>query len=293
MTVVGIVGLGLLGHAVASRLIAGGHSVIGFDVVPERVAALAALGGKTAGSAADVAAQVDGVCTILPSLATVEQAILGAGGILAGTPRAGVVIQMSTISPVLTERLAHETAARGRAFLDCPVSGTSAQVARGEGILMVGGDPAVYARWQPVLETILPRSFHVGTPGQAMLLKLVANLLIALHSAAAAEALTMARKGGLDPARVLEVLSASAATSRMLEVRGPLIVRDEFPPQMKLDLFMKDLHLIQDAATAAGAATPLTDAAERLYAEAVAGGHAGEDLSVVARVLEALEARRS
>jgi 3-hydroxyisobutyrate dehydrogenase-like beta-hydroxyacid dehydrogenase len=288
MTTVGIVGVGLLGHAVASRLIAAGHRVVGHDLVPDREAALVALGGKTARSAAEVAAHSEAVCTILPSLATVEGAILGAAGVLEGAPPGQPVFQMSTISPALTERLARETAARGHAFLDCPVSGTSGQVARGDGILIVGGDAALYARWRPVLESILPRSFHVGAAGQAMLLKLVANLLIAVNSAAAAEALNLARRGGLDVARALEVLVASAATSRMLEVRGPLMVRDEFPPQMKLDLFMKDLHLIQDAAATAGASLPLTDAAERLYAAAQADGHAGEDLAVVVRVLEAL-----
>jgi 3-hydroxyisobutyrate dehydrogenase-like beta-hydroxyacid dehydrogenase len=232
MATVGIIGLGLLGHAVASRLIAAHHQVIGHDIVPDRVAALVAMGGKGARSAAEVASGAEMVCAILPSLAAVEEAILGRGGVLEASPSGQVVAQMSTISPALTERLAAETAARGRAFLDCPVSGTSGQVARGDGILMVGGDPAVYARCRPVLEAILPRSFHVGRAGQAMLLKLVANLLVALNSAAVAEALTMARKGGLDPARALEVLAASAATSRMLEVRVPLVVRGEFPPQM-------------------------------------------------------------
>jgi 3-hydroxyisobutyrate dehydrogenase-like beta-hydroxyacid dehydrogenase len=288
MAVVGLVGLGLLGHAMAARLLAAGHAVVGHDVVGEREAALRAIGGKTAASAAEVAASVQAVCTVLPSLAAVERAILGPDGVLAGAGPGLCVIQASTVSPALTRRLAAETAARGLAFLDCPVSGTSSQVARGEGILMVGGAATVYETWRPVLESILPRSFHVGEPGQAMLLKLVANLLVAVNSAAAAEALTLARKGGLDPARALEVLAASAATSRMLEVRGPLMVRDAFPAQMKLDLFMKDLHLIQDAAGAAGAAVPLTDTAERLYAAALAGGHAGEDLAVVARVLDAL-----
>jgi len=288
MATVGVVGVGLLRHAVASRLIAGGHQVVGYDVVTDRVAALLAIGGKAAENASEVAASSEAVCTILPSLATVEQSILGAGGVLDGASPGQPVIQMSTITPALTERLARETAARGHELLDCPVSGTSGQVARGDGILIVGSDAALYARWRPVLESILPRSFHVGAAGQAMLLKLVANLLIAVNSAAAAEALNLARRGGLDVARSLEVLVASAATSRMLEVRGPLMIRGEFPAQMKLDLFMKDLHLIQDAAATAGAALPLTDAAERLYAAAQADGHAGEDLAVVVRVLEAL-----
>ncbi|HEV8457527.1 MAG TPA: NAD(P)-dependent oxidoreductase [Methylomirabilota bacterium] len=285
MTTIGIVGLGLLGHAVASRLIKAGHAVVGFDLLPARVEALTALGGTAAPSAAAVAQSAEAVCTLLPSLATVEEATLGAGGIVSGARPGLTVIQMSTISPTLTKRLAEEVAARGLGFLDCPVSGSSAMVERGDGIIFVGGERALYERWRPVLESVLPRAVHVGRAGQAMVLKLVANLLVALHSAAAAEALTLARRAGLDLGVALDVLTASAANSRMLELRGPMIARGEFPAQMKLDLFMKDLHLMQEAAAAAGAPLPLTDLAERLYAAAQAAGHGSEDLAVVVTAL--------
>jgi 3-hydroxyisobutyrate dehydrogenase-like beta-hydroxyacid dehydrogenase len=286
MTTVGIVGLGLLGHAVAARLLKAGHSVVGFDVLPARVQALTALGGKAASSAAAVAQSTEAVCTLLPSLAAAETAVLGRDGILAGARPGLTVIQMSTISPTLTERLAREVTGKGLGFLDCPVSGTSAMVERGDGIFFVGGKRALYERWRPVLESVLRRAVLVGRVGQAMTLKLVANLLVALHSAAAAEALTLARKAGLDLDVALEVLNSSAATSAMLRVRGPMILRGEFPAQMKLDLFMKDLHLMQEAAGAVGAPLPLTDLAERLYAAAQAAGHGGEDLAVVVTALE-------
>jgi 3-hydroxyisobutyrate dehydrogenase-like beta-hydroxyacid dehydrogenase len=288
LSVVGVVGLGLLGHAVASRLLAAAHRVVGYDVLPARIHALKAIGGEPAASVAAVAEGGDAVCTLLPSLAAVESVILGADGIVAKARPGATVIQMSTISPALTERLAREVSARGLGFLDCPVSGTSAMVERGQGVVFVGGERALFDRWQPVLAAVLPRPVHVGRAGQAMTLKLVANLLVALHSAAAAEALLLARRAGLDLPLVLDVLSAGAAGSRMLEIRGPLIVREEFPAQMKLDLFMKDLHLIQDAARAVGAPLPLTDVAERLYAAVDADGHGGEDLSVVVRALERL-----
>ena len=284
---VGVVGLGLLGHAVASRLIAAGHRVVGFDVDPPRLTALAAIGGEPVASIRAVAAASDAVCTVLPSLATVEEAILGSGGLLGAAGPGPAIFQMSTISPALTRRLSVEATARGRDFLDCPISGTSAMVERGDGIVLVGGEPARCERWRPVLEAVLPRAVRVGDAGQAMALKLVANLLIALHSAAAAEALALARAAGLDMGVALDVLGASAAASRMLDVRGPLIARGEFPAQMKLDLFMKDLHLIQDAARAADAPLPLTDVAERLYAAAQAAGHGGEDLAVVVTALGA------
>ncbi len=241
MSTIGIVGLGLLGHAIASRLIKAGHSVIGFDVLPDRVSALTAMGGTPASSAAAVAQSAE--------------------------------------------------AARGLGFLDCPVSGTSTMVERGDGIFFVGGDRALFERWQPVLESVLARAVLVGRVGQAMVLKLVANLLVALNSAAAAEALTLARKAGLDLPLALDVLNASAAASSMLKVRGPMIVRGEFPAQMKLDLFMKDIHLMQEAATAVGAPLPFTDLAERLYAAAQAQGHGSEDLAVVVTALDSASGR--
>jgi 3-hydroxyisobutyrate dehydrogenase-like beta-hydroxyacid dehydrogenase len=282
---VGLVGLGLLGHAVAARLRGAGHDVVGHDLVPERVKALVALGGRAGGSVAGVAEAAELVCVLLPSLAAVQEVVLGPAGLVSTAPRGRTVAQMSTISPALTETLAGACGARGLDFLDCPVSGTSGMVERGDGSIFVGGTRALYERWRPLLESVLPRAVFVGRPGQAMTLKLVANLLVALNSAAAAEALAMTERAGLDMRLALEVLTSSAATSRMLEVRGPMIVRREFPPQMKLELFMKDLHLIQDAAAAVGAPLPLTDVAERLYAAAHEAGHAGEDLAVVVTAL--------
>jgi 3-hydroxyisobutyrate dehydrogenase-like beta-hydroxyacid dehydrogenase len=283
---VGVVGLGLLGHAVASRLLAAGHRVVGHDVLPEKVRALEAIGGKGAPSAQAVAQAAELVCTLLPSLATVETAILGPHGVLSGARPGHALVQMSTISPALTERLAEAAGARGVAFLDCPVSGTSAMVARGDGMLFVGGEPATLERWRAVLEAVLPRVVHVGRPGQAMVVKLAANLLVGLHTMAAAEALGLVRKAGLDPSEVLDVLTRSAGTSRMLELRGPLIVRQDYPPQMKLDLFLKDLGLILEAGAAAGAALPLTALARRLYEAAASAGRGGEDLAAVATALE-------
>ena len=288
MAMLGIVGLGLLGSAVAGRLRAGDHDVVGYDVVDDRVRALVALGGHAAQSAEAVAKSADAIFVVLPSLATVEEVVLGPRG-LAASGRAGqTLVQMSTISPALTERLARAVGEKGLGFLDCPISGASGMVAQGEGIILVGGERSVFDRWRPVLESIVPLAVFIGRPGQAMVLKLVANLLVALHSAAAAEALLMAKRAGLDLGLALDVLTKSAGTSRMLEVRGPLMAKEEFPPQMKLDLFMKDLHLIQEAARSVGAPLPLTDVAERLYAVAMGAGHAGEDLAVVLKAMEAL-----
>lgn len=285
MAPIGIVGLGLLGHAVASRLLASGRQVLGYDVLRERIDALKTLGGHGVASLAEIVQESEVILVLLPSLASVEKTILGADGICARGRAGQTIIQMSTISPTLTRRLAGETSAKSLTFLDGPVSGTSAMVARGEGMIMVGGERAVFERWRPVLESIL-RTVYVGEAGQAMVVKLVANLLVGLHSVAAAEALVMARKAGLEGRLVLDVLTAGAGASRMLEVRGPMMVDGEFPPQMKLELFLKDLGLILEAGKECGAPLPLTTVAQRLYAHAYQAGHAGEDLAVVVKALE-------
>jgi 3-hydroxyisobutyrate dehydrogenase-like beta-hydroxyacid dehydrogenase len=291
MTTIGIVGLGLLGHAVASRLCANGHTVIGYDVVPGKIQKLVALGGKGASSSEEVARGSEAVCTLLPSLATVEEVILGPGGIVAGAPRGQTIIQMSTISPTLTERLERDVSAKGLTFLDSPVSGTSAMVAGGEGVILIGGERALFDRWRPLLEAILPRVVYVGKAGDAMVVKLAANLLVGVNTLAAAEALLMTQKAGIDPNLVLGILSGGAASSRMLDVRGPMMARREFPAQMKLDLFMKDLSLIMEAGERLGAPLPLTHVAQRLYAAAKLAGHGDEDLASVVTALEHLSAR--
>ena len=136
-----MIGLGLLGNAVASRLLAGGFDVVGYDVVPERVAELVRLGGRAAATAAE-AGGADAVCVILPSLASVEEVILGADGLVARGRPGQTIVQMSTISPALTRRLAREVGARDLSFLDCPISGTSGMVAQGHGVVFVGGERA-------------------------------------------------------------------------------------------------------------------------------------------------------
>lgn len=283
---IGIVGVGLLGSAVASRLLAGGFQVTGYDTRPEQLDALAAQGLRAAGSIAEAARGAEAVFTVLPSLESAEAVIAGSAG-LAGTAAKGtVVIQMSTLSPELVKRLAQAVEAAGLAFLDAPISGTSAMVARGDCTILTGGDPALAQRCAPVLSAIAPRTVHMGPVGAAALAKLVTNLLVALNTVAAAEALVLAAKGGLAPQAMLELLGGTAASSRMLEIRGPLMAKGEYPPQMKLDLFLKDIRLMLEAGEQLGVPLPLTTAAQRLYAAAADADRAGQDLAVVMTELE-------
>ncbi len=285
---IGIVGVGLLGGAVASRLLEAKFEVTGYDPVPKQIEALRPRGLHPARSIGEAAAGADAAFVILPSLETVDAAVRGPGGLVETLPRNSVILQMSTISPALTRTLAAAAAAKGVGFLDTPMSGTSSMVERGDCTIYVGGDAAVAARVKPVLDGIGRKTVHVGEAGDAMLAKLVTNLLVGLHTAAAAEALVLAAKGGLDPARLLPILRESAGASRMLDVRGPLMVERRFDAQMKCDLFLKDFTLMLDEGMRLGVPLPLTSLAQQLTTATVAAGRGGEDLAALIKTIEDL-----
>ncbi len=285
---VGIVGVGLLGSAVAGVLLQAGYRVVGCDVLPERVAALRAMGGQAAASPVEVARQSGALFVVLPTLAIVEEAISGHGGVLDGAGANTIIIQMSTISPGLATRLDGAAHARGVAFLDAPISGTSSMVARREGVVTVGGERAAYERCLPVLEAMARRVFHVGACGMGSHLKLVTNLIMGLNGVVLAEGLTLARRAGLDPAQTLQILSHGAAGSRMLDVRGPLMVEGRFEPAMKIDLFLKDIRLMLEDAQELHVPLPLTGMMQQLYTAALAGGQGKEDLAGIIRLYETM-----
>jgi 3-hydroxyisobutyrate dehydrogenase-like beta-hydroxyacid dehydrogenase len=282
---IGIVGVGLLGSAVASRLLEAGFEVVGYDTRPEVLRALAPRGLRATASVGEVA-DADAVFTILPSLDSAEAVVRGPGGLVETARRGATIVQMSTISPGLTRTLAAAAAASGLGFLDAPMSGTSAMVARGDCTILVGGDRALLERCRPVFDAIARKTLHVGDIGQASLVKLVTNLLVGLNTAAVAEALVLGRKGGLDPARLLDILRESAAGSRMLDVRGPLMVQRRFEPQMKAELFLKDFTLMLDEGLRLGVPLPLTSLTQRLTTATVAAGRGGQDLAALITTLE-------
>jgi 3-hydroxyisobutyrate dehydrogenase-like beta-hydroxyacid dehydrogenase len=285
---IGIIGVGLLGGAVASRLLKGGFEVVAYDTRPEQVNALRVQGGIAAASIAEAAAAADALFTILPSLESVETAILGRDGLIENGPCDCTLIQMSTISPELTRRLARAALARGLGFLDAPVSGTSVMVARGDCTIFVAGDRSRAAACQPIFDAIAKKTHYVGDAGMASLAKLATNLLVGLNTAALAEALVLGAKGGLAPALLVEILKDSAGDSKMLEVRGPLMAKHRFDAQMRLDLFLKDFKLMLDEGRWLGVPLPLTSVTQQLAAAAAVAGRGEEDLAAIVTTLERL-----
>jgi 3-hydroxyisobutyrate dehydrogenase-like beta-hydroxyacid dehydrogenase len=285
---IGIIGVGLLGSAVASRLLKGGFEVVAHDIRAEQVKALAPRGLRTARTIAEVAADADAVFTILPSLETVETTIVGVGGLIETAPRDCTLIQMSTISPELTRRLAAAALPGRLGFLDAPMSGTSAMVERGDCAIFVAGDRALAEACQPIFDAIAKKTHYVGDAGMASLAKLATNLLVGLNTAALAEALVLGAKGGLAPGVLVEILKESAGASKMLDVRGPLMVSRRFDAQMKIDLFLKDLKLMLEEGLRLGVPLPLTSVAQQLITTTATAGRGEEDLAAIVTTFELL-----
>lgn len=286
---VGVVGLGVMGSAMSTHLLAAGFDVLGFDLDETRRAEHAARGGTVCASAAEVAAGAEVVITSLPSATALLDVLDG----LCDGGRAGlVVVETSTLSPE-TKRTGHDRAHKGGAtLLDCPLSGTGQQARDGDAVAYLSGDPEAKRRALPVLAACTRAQHDLGEFGQGTLMKLVANLLVTIHNAAAAEALLLARRAGLDLQRVIDVVGDGAGGSRMLAVRGPLMAEGRYgEPTATVATIRKDNALIAEFAAGLASPTPLFAAAAVLYQAAVAQDRLQEDSACVFAVLERLAGR--
>jgi len=280
---VAVVGLGIMGGAIARNLIAAGFRVGGFDVDKVRGAAAASSGVAVRGSAAEAADDAELVLTSLPSVEALEATVEA----LAAKRRPGLILaEVSTFPIEAKERARDRLAAAGIVAHDCPLSGTGAQAVTRDLALFGSGDEAAFARCRDAFAGFARVSHYLGAFGNGSRMKFVANLLVAVHNAAAAEAIVLGTKAGLDPARILEVISSGAGTSRIFELRGPMMAKGIYtPPTATMHVLQKDSAIIGDFARALGVATPMLDAAAPLYDEAEAQGYAEEDVGAVHAVL--------
>jgi 3-hydroxyisobutyrate dehydrogenase-like beta-hydroxyacid dehydrogenase len=279
-----MIGLGIMGSAMAANLIRAKYRVVGYDVLEVRRRAHRRAGGQAARECADVARQAGIVICSLPS----SDALRQTAAALAESVRPKlIVIETSTLPLAVKEEARGVLAARGAILLDCPLSGTGSQARTRDLVVLASGDRRAYRRVGPVLDALARERVYVGEFGAGSRMKYVANLLVAIHNVAAAEALVLAMKAGFDPALAFKVLSAGAGSSRMLEVRGPMMVADDYSqPLMKLGVWQKDMRIIADFAQEVGAPTPLFSATAPLYTAAVADGRQEEDTAAVCAVLE-------
>ena len=269
----------------SANLVDQGVAVVGFDLDDTRVARLVELGGTAAPSPRQLAAEVDVVVLSLPSDDAFLAVTAAADGIPAGARDGLIVVDTSTLSIESKLRGREALARRGAILLDCPLSGTGHQAVNRDVLVLASGDHAAVERCLPVFAGFARAHHYLGEFGNGSKMKFIANLLVAIHNVAAAEALNLARASGLDPGQTLEVISDSAGSSRMFEVRGPRMLDGDYASGVRTTVFQKDLRLIGDFAAAHDVATPLLDASAQLYEAAAASGHADEDTAAVYEVL--------
>jgi 4-hydroxybutyrate dehydrogenase / sulfolactaldehyde 3-reductase len=282
----GFIGLGVMGRPMASNLARKGFPLVVFDINPAPLPELVALGARAAASCAEVAAASDIVVTMLPNSASVEQVLLGANGVLAQLRPECAVMDMSTVDPLLTDRLAAAAGAKGIAFVDAPVGRLASHAERGESLFMVGATPQAFARVKPLLEAMGTTIHHCGGPGSGMRTKLVNNYLAIVSCAFNAEALALSQRFGLSLEKTLDVVHGTTATNGQLKIAwANKVLKGDTEPGFTIDLAHKDLTLIVDAANASGVPVPIAEAARASFTEARGAGFGSRDFSAMVDML--------
>ncbi|MGH8689685.1 MAG: NAD(P)-dependent oxidoreductase [Burkholderiales bacterium] len=277
----GVIGLGIMGGAMSANLVKAGFEVRGFDIAAARRAALKRAGGKPAASLSGVKARI--LITSLPS----AEALHSVCERLSGKNR--VVVETSTL-PIDDKARARDTLKRkGITLLDCPLSGTGAQARVKDLVVYGSGDRKSFHSVSAVLEGFSRAHYYLGEFGNGSRMKFVANLLVAIHNVSAAEAFVLGMKAGLHPKKILQVAGDGAGSSRMFQVRGPMMAQGRYrDATMKVEVWQKDMKIIGEFAARLGAPTPLFNASVAIYNAAMAQGYAREDTAAVCAVLESM-----
>jgi L-threonate 2-dehydrogenase len=282
--VVGVIGLGIMGGAFAQNLVSAGWRVIGYDTDAARRRAMARAGVEIAADAADVAHKARDIITSLPSPAAL--AATAAAIAKAKVPRR-VIIEASTFTIEDKTKAASTLAKAGHVMLDCPVSGTGAQAKVKDIVVYASGEAAEIKRLRPLFAGFTRGLYEVGEFGNGSRMKYVANLLVAIHNVASAEAMVLGMKAGLPAQLVLDLVKAGVGTSRVFELRAPMMVKNNYKDAtMKISVWQKDMDVIGSYARKIRVPTPMFDATKAIYDKALSSGRGAEDTAAVCAVLE-------
>ena len=279
---IGLIGVGLVGSALAGRFLHAHRRVIGCDVSPDRLRELTALGGRAVSRAEEVFAAADTVVVSLPT-SEIAAGVLDAVSV----PLHGkTILDTTTGEPEQMAALGLRLAARGARYLDATIAGSSAQVRAGEVIVMVGGDHDTVASCDELFRCFASRCFHVGPVGAGARMKLVVNLVLGLNRAVLAEGLCFAERFGVDPHQALEVLRAGPAYSRVMDTKADKMLDGDFTPQARLTQHWKDVRLILSAGERSGATLPLSTLHEKLLSDLDRSGFGGLDNSAIIKAFQ-------
>lgn len=284
---VGILGIGIMGSAIANNLIKAGFTVAGFDPSPTARDRFDAMGGRALSAPKDVAEAAPIVFASLPNAEALSSAIAGPDGVVSAEGSGQIVIECSTL-PLQAKRAAFAfMESAGKILLDCPLSGTGAQAVTGDLVVLGSGAEDAFKRCAPTFAAMSRRQCYLGPFGAGSVMKYIANHLVTIHNAAAAEAMLLGMKAGIDPALIYETLADSAGTSRMFQMRGPLMRDERYDqPTATIRTHLKDLSIISGFVAEMGCALPVYAAAEQLYLTGAALGFKERDTAAVCAVLE-------
>ncbi len=285
---IGFIGLGIMGHPMAGHLVDAGYAVTVWNRTRSKMAGIVERGATAAESPKEVATRSDITITMVADTPDALDVILGAPGVLHGVRRGSVVVDMSTISPVATREIAHTLNERGAEMLDAPVSGGEKGAIEATLSIMVGGKPEVFERVLPVFQKMGKQIVHLGESGAGQVTKACNQLVLSLTLLGVAEALTMARKAGVDPAKVRAALLGGFAQSRVLELHGQRMLDRNFEPGFRTRLYHKDMGIVMETGRSAGMPLLGGALAAQLYQVAMNQGLGEKDYSVLARVVAGL-----
>ena len=285
---IGFVGLGIMGKPMARNLMQAGYALTVYDIVGEPVEELATEGATPAASSAEVAATTDKIITMLPDSADSERAILGPNGVLEGAKPGSIVIDMSSISPIVSQKIAAECARQGVAMLDAPVSGGEPGAINGTLAIMVGGRQEIFDQCVDLLRVMGGNVALTGEVGAGNTTKLANQIIVALNITALSEALVLAQKAGVDPEKVFQAIRGGLAGSAVMEAKGPMMLERNFQAGFRIRLHQKDLRNVLQAAQELNVPLPATALVQQMLGALVNAGESEADHSAILHFVENL-----
>jgi 2-hydroxy-3-oxopropionate reductase len=286
MSNIGFIGLGIMGRPMAKNLLKAGHQLVVYDIVQSSVDDVASNGAARGESSSDVASKSDIVITMLPDGPDVEAAMFGPGGVLQGARQGCIVVDMSSISPTVAQKVGAACAAKGIGFLDAPVSGGEPKAIDGTLAIMVGGEAAVFENVKPILEKMGSSVLLTGPVGAGNVTKLANQIMVACNIAAMGEALVLATRAGLDPEVVFNAVKGGLAGSTVLNAKAPMVIGRNFKPGFRIRLHQKDLRNALLAGDSMKVPLPLTSLVQQMLITLMNEGKGDLDHSAIVNYIE-------
>jgi 2-hydroxy-3-oxopropionate reductase len=290
---IGFIGLGIMGMPMARNLMEAGYELVLHNRSPEKAEELGKEGATVAATPREVAEKSDVVITMLPDSPQVREVVAGENGVLEGISEGALLIDMSTISPVVTEELAEALKEKGASMLDAPVSGGDVGAIEGTLSIMVGGEEEDFQRAKPLFETMGKTITHVGPVGAGQVTKAANQVVVALTIEAVSEALVLGSAGGVSPEKILDVLSGGLAGNKVMEVKREKFLSHKFEPGGKVEFHSKDLGIALAAGREYGVVLPVTAIVDQMFNSLMARGRGGWDHSALLTFIENLAQRET